>query len=60
MAAMSAIQIKGEYKEYYKRRIEAGKNKMSTLNIIRNKIIFRAFAVAKRGSPYVDLYKFVA
>lgn len=60
MAAMCAIQIKGEYSEYYKRRIEAGKNKMSTLNIIRNKIVFRVFAVVKRGSPYVDLYKFAA
>ena len=60
LAAMSAIQFKGEYREYYKRRVDAGKNKMSTLNIIRNKIIFRAFAVVKRGSPYVDLYRFVA
>ena len=60
MAAMSAIQIKGEYREYYKKRVGEGKNKMSTINIIRNKIIFRAFAIVKRGSPYVDLYKFVA
>lgn len=60
MAAMSAIQVKGEYREYYQKRIEAGKNKMSTLNIIRNKIIFRVFAVVKRGTPYVDLYKFAA
>jgi transposase len=60
MAAMSAIQFKGEYREYYKKRIETGKNKMSTLNIIRNKILFRAFAVIKRGTPYVDLYRFAA
>ena len=60
MAALSAIQFKGEYSEYYKKRVEAGKNKMSTLNIIRNKIVFRVFAVVKRGSPYVDLYKFAA
>jgi hypothetical protein len=60
MAAMSAIQIKGEYKEYYKRRTESGKNKMSTINVVRNKIVFRAFAVVKRGVPYVDLYKFAA
>jgi transposase len=60
MAAMAAMKIKGEYREYYNRRVEAGKNKMSTLNIIRNKIVFRAFAVVKRGSPYVDLNKFAA
>ena len=60
MAAMSAIQHKGEYREYYNKRLEIGKNKMSSLNIIRNKILFRVFAVVKRGSPYVDLYKFAA
>jgi transposase len=60
MAAMSAIQLPGEYRIYYRKRIELGKNKMSTINIVRNKLIFRVFAVIKRGSPYVDLFKFVA
>ncbi|MCX6244257.1 MAG: IS110 family transposase [Bacteroidetes bacterium] len=60
MAAMSAIQLKGEYREYYNKRLEIGKNKMSSLNIIRNKILFRVFAVVKRGSPYVDLYRYAA
>jgi transposase len=61
LAAMSAVQIRGEYQQYYNRRVnELGKNKMSTLNIIRNKIIFRAFAVIQRGTPYVDLFKFAA
>lgn len=60
LAAMVVIQLKGEYQAYYKKRIEIGKNKMSTLNIIRNKLVFRVFAVIKRGTPYVDLYKFVA
>src|SRR5512133_694838 len=60
MAAMSSIQLQGEYQMYYLRRTEEGKNKMSTLNIIRNKLIFRAFSVVKRGTPYVDLHKFAA
>lgn len=60
MAAMASIQLKGEYKTYYQRRLEEGENKMSTLNIIRNKLVFRAFAVVKRGTPYVDLSKFAA
>jgi len=60
MAAMGAIQLEGEYKQYFKRRTDEGKNKMSTLNIIRNKLVFRIFAVVKRGTPYVDLYKFAA
>lgn len=60
IAAMSAIQLKGEYRTYYERRTNEGKNKMSTLNIIRNKIIMRAFAVVKRQSPYLDLNRFAA
>lgn len=60
VASMAAIQLNGEYKNYYKRRQAEGKNNMSTLNIIRNKIVFRAFAVVKRQTPYVDLSAFAA
>lgn len=60
LAAMNAINIPGEYKLYYLRRQKEGKNNMSTLNIIRNKILARIFAVVKRQTPYVDLYKFAA
>ena len=60
LAAMNAISIPGEYKLYYQRRQKEGKNNMSTLNIIRNKLLSRIFAVVKRQTPYVDLYKFAA
>jgi len=61
MAAMVAIQQKGEIKQYYDKRVKKlGKSKMSTLNIVRNKLIFRVFAVITRGTEYVDLYKFAA
>lgn len=60
IAAMGAVRLKGEYKTYYDRRTEEGKNKMSTLNIIRNKLLFRIFAVVKRQTPYVDLTMFAA
>jgi transposase len=60
VAAMATIQINGEYKRYYQRRNAEGKNKMSTLNIIRNKIVCRVFAVVKRQTPYVDLTNFAA
>lgn len=60
IASMAVIQQKGEYKQYFERRTEMGKNKMSTLNIIRNKIVSRAFAVIKRQTPFVDLDKFAA
>jgi transposase len=57
IAASSAVQADGELKTYYMRRIEAGKSKMSTLNIVRNKLLHRAFAVVKRQTPYVEIYK---
>ena len=52
MAAMSAITAKGELQVYYKRKIKEGKNKMSVINAIRNKLIQRIFAVIKRLTPY--------
>ena len=54
-SARSAITCDPELKEYYHRKVEQGKNKMSTLNIIRNKIIHRVFAVVNRGTPYAVL-----
>lgn len=56
MAARSAIQHDKELKAYYKRRVDEGKNKTSTLNIVRNKLITRMFAVIKRQTPYVEDY----
>jgi transposase len=60
MVAISACAYNPEMKSYYKRRVSEGKNKMSTLNVIRNKIISRMFAVINRGSGYVDLMKYAA
>ena len=60
MAACSAILCDPELKEYYQKRINAGKSKMSTLNIIRNKIVSRVFAVVNRGTEYVPLYQHAA
>ena len=58
LCAVSAIQSNPEMKAYYNRRIDQGKNKMSTINIIRNKLLARAFAAVQRGTPYVDTMKF--
>lgn len=60
LAASSAIQCDEELKAYYKKRLLAGKSKMGTLNIIRNKIVGRVFAVVKRGTPYVPLFNHAA
>ncbi|WP_231372780.1 transposase [Aureivirga sp. CE67] len=60
MCAINAIQYNPEIKAFYERRIKKGKNKMSTINIIRNKLISRMFAIIKRKTPYVDTMKFAA
>jgi len=60
MCARSAIVSNPEMKIYYKNRKAKGENGMSTMNIIRNKLLSRIFAVVKRGTPYVDTFKFAA
>ena len=60
LCAKSAIQHNWEMKNYYNKRIDEGKNKMSTINIIRNKILSRIFAVVERKTAYVDLMKYAA
>ncbi len=57
--ALSAVKSSPEMKTYYERRLEIGKSKMSTLNIIRNKLVARAFAVVARGTPYVNTMGYV-
>jgi transposase len=59
-AACCCIQSSNELKQYYQKRLSEGKSKMSTQNIIRNKIVARVFAVIKRGTPFVEDYKKVA
>jgi transposase len=55
LAASSAIQHDTEMKQYYKRRRDEGKRKMSCLNIIRSKLVARMFAVVRRQTPYLEL-----
>lgn len=56
----SAIQNDPEIAKYYQRKLEEGKHKMVVLNAVKNKLISRVFAVIKRGTPFVPLYKYTA
>ena len=56
LSAKSAIQYDKELREYYLRRTANGKSKMSTINIVRNKILYRMFAVVKRQTPFSENY----
>jgi transposase len=56
-SAKTAIQHDKELKEYYQRRTQMGKSKTSTINVVRNKLIHRMFAVIKRQTPFVHQYQ---
>jgi len=58
LAAMCAIHRDAEMREYYARRLADGKAKMSVINIVRNKLVARVFAVVKRGTPFVDVRRY--
>lgn len=60
MAAVHASRFEKELTAYYQRRLAAGYNKMSTLNALRNKLLARIFAVARRQTEYVELMKHIA
>lgn len=56
-SAKTAIQHDKELKEYYERRTKMGKSKKSTINVVRNKLIHRMFAVIKRQTPFILQYQ---
>jgi transposase len=60
MASISAIQHDPELRKYYQKKVAQGKPKMIALNNVRNKLLSRAFAVIRRGTPYVALNQFAA
>jgi transposase len=53
LSAKNALRYDPEIKAFYERRVAEGKSKMSTINVIRNKMIYRMFAVIKRQTPFV-------
>jgi len=52
LGAMSAIRLENDLAQYYNRKVAQGKNKMSVLNAVRNKIIHIVFALIKNQSLY--------
>jgi transposase len=57
LGAMSAIQSSEELKAFYQRKVAAGKNRMSVMNAVRNKLISRVFACIKSNRRYQKIYQ---
>jgi hypothetical protein len=47
-----------DLKSYYDRKVSEGKNKMSFLNAVKNKIIHRIFACVSQNRMYQKAYSF--
>jgi transposase len=58
MAALSAIKMEGDIRDYYLRKIEEGKHKMSVINAVRNKIVKRVFACVKENRMFEKKYNY--
>jgi len=58
LCAMSALRWDAEIRVYYLRKVAEGKNKMSVINAIRNKLLHRIFAVVRDNRCYVENYTY--
>jgi len=60
MCVLSAVKCDKEIKAYYEKKKAEGKPGMLVMNNVRAKLLARAFAVVKRGTPFVNTQKFAA
>ena len=56
LCAMSAIKNDDELRTYFERKVAEGKNKMSVLNAVRNKLVHRVFAVVRDNRSFEENY----
>jgi transposase len=52
LSALAAVRSEPQMKEYFKRKVSEGKNRMSVINAVRNKLVHRVMAVIERQTPY--------
>jgi transposase len=57
MAALVAASFDDQLKHYYQRKVAEGKNKMSVLNAVRNKLIQRIFACVNQNRLFINNYQ---
>lgn len=58
MGALVAVRCDPELKAFYDRKKEEGKHHLSIMNMIKNKLIQRVFAVIKRGEKFMKYEEF--
>lgn len=58
MAALSVVSREGEMTNFYRRKVDEGKNKMAAINAVRNKIIHRVFACVRKNEKYDNNYNY--
>ena len=56
MSAISAIRSNADMKAYYERKLGENKNKMSVINAVRNKLVWRIFSCVRNDRLYQDKY----
>ena len=54
MASLTAIKLDVDIKNYYERKCAEGKNKMSVLNAVRNKLLARVLSCVNNDKIYVN------
>lgn len=54
LCALTVLKYSPEFKQYFDRKKAEGKNGMSVLNAIRNKLVLRVVAVVNKQQPYVE------
>ena len=59
-AAKTAVNFDPWLKEYFERKRKEGKSYGCVLNTVKFKLIERAFAVVRRGTPYVNTMRYSA
>lgn len=60
MCALNTIKKDNEFKRYYDRKIKEGKHHSAVLNVLRNKLVSRAFAAVLKDRPYEKDYHIAA
>lgn len=53
MASLCAVKLDADLKTYYERKVAEGKNKMSVLNAVKNKLLARVVAIVNKQQEYV-------